>query len=478
MRKLAAFLLIFVFTASASATTCGSFTIPGTCYYLANAGGGGSDANNGTSAGTPWLTPNHAVNCGDMLLAAAGTYVASNLQTFGTVTCAAANNVAWVACATFDGCKSTGSNTPAFIIRQSYWGVQGWEVAGTGNLGVCFYVSPSGATQVHHIVLINNVCKGGANGFSFSSGDSTHSFDYAEVLANIAWNAAQSTALCNSGITIYEPIKSDSAPGTHIYVAGNFLFDNVTPTNCSGGSATYDGEGAAFDDWGNSQSGGVAYNQQGVIENNLSVYNGGYGIGVTGSGTQSALIYFDHNTSVHNMLASPTNTTTCGDMTLIGPVSHVEQYYNLVQTAGATGCSGAVALYAMNANQADATDKAYNNFLYSAAGNNTSSVSSSGYVYGPGNVTGTDPAFSSVADPGSPSCGSASSTVNCMATVISNYTPATAAAKSYGYQTPSSTSVYNPLFPQWLCANVVNEIPTGLITPGCVQAGTITGNLK
>lgn len=453
-----------------------AFALPcwGTTYYIATAGGGGSDSNNGTSSGTPWLTPNHALNCGDLISAAAGTYAASNFATFGTVTCAGGNDVAWLKCATFDTCKITGSNTPAMILRKNYWGVQGWEVSGTGNLGVCFYISPSG-TAMYHIIIINNFCNGGANGISASSADSTHSFDYVAALGNIVWNASQSTALCNSGITMYEPIKSDSVPGTHIYVAGNYIFDNVTPTNCAGGAATYDGEGAAFDDWGNSQSGGAAYNQQGVIENNISVFNGGYGIGVTGSGTQSALIYFDHNTSVANMKASPTSTTTCGNDTLIGPVSHVEQFYEIEQTGAATGCSGSVALYGFNANQADVTDKTYNNWIYSAAGNNTSSVSSSGYVYGPNNVTGTDPAFVSVSDPGQPNCSGKTSTVDCMSTVISNFTPTTAAAKSYGYQTPSTTSVYNPLYPNWLCS--VTNLPIGLVTPGCVVAGTITGSM-
>jgi hypothetical protein len=51
-----------------------------------------------------------------------------------------------------------------------------------------------------------------------------------------------------------------------------------------------------------------------------------------------------------------------------------------------------------------------------------------------------------------------------MATVIANYTPTVAAAKAYGYQQPSSTSVSDPLFPKWLCS--VN-LPAGLVTKGC-----------
>jgi hypothetical protein len=51
-----------------------------------------------------------------------------------------------------------------------------------------------------------------------------------------------------------------------------------------------------------------------------------------------------------------------------------------------------------------------------------------------------------------------------MATVIANFTPTNAAAVRYGYQTPSSTQVSDPLFPKWLC-NV--NLPSGLVTLGC-----------
>jgi hypothetical protein len=52
-----------------------------------------------------------------------------------------------------------------------------------------------------------------------------------------------------------------------------------------------------------------------------------------------------------------------------------------------------------------------------------------------------------------------------MAEVISNFTPMNAAAKGYGYQIPSSTPIYDPLFPQWLCS--ATNLPAGLVTMGC-----------
>jgi hypothetical protein len=51
-----------------------------------------------------------------------------------------------------------------------------------------------------------------------------------------------------------------------------------------------------------------------------------------------------------------------------------------------------------------------------------------------------------------------------MATVISDFTPTAGGAAGYGYQIPSVTPTFDPLFPQWLC-NV--NLPAGLVTMGC-----------
>src|SRR5579864_7747845 len=103
MKKLALAILLSTLATPARATT----------YYLATATAGGSDSNSGTSESAPWLTPNHAINCGDVILAAAGAYSAANFSygKWGTVTCTGGNNVAWLKCAAFDACKFTASGT-------------------------------------------------------------------------------------------------------------------------------------------------------------------------------------------------------------------------------------------------------------------------------------------------------------------------------------------------------------------------------
>jgi hypothetical protein len=454
--------------------------VEATNYFLAPSGGGGNDSNNGTSSGTPWLSPNHAVNCGDVITAASGTYSQFNFGStnWGTVTCAAGNNVAWIKCATFDACKIAATAGHAGMwISTNYWGVQGWEVSATGNFSDCFNFTPTGASTIHHVIFANNVCNGGGAGIVTSSENSTTSTDYIAFVGNISWNASQSTSLCASGLSIFEPIASDTQPGTHIYVAGNFSFDNASPTGCLG-SATYDGNGIVFDDWGNVQSGGAPYAQQAVIDNNITVFNGGNGIGLTGNGTTSSHIYIRQNTVVYNYQAS--NTTApqgaCGDLELEGPLSLVEAYGNLTVTKGATGClSGTQLLYGIVINNGDATNHVYNNFIYSAAGHNVGIYTNNGFVDGPNEHTGTNPSLVNVTDPGQPSCGSASSVPNCMATVIANFTPSATGASSYGYQIPLTTQIYDSLFPQWLCS--VTNIPTGLVTMGCLTRASFSGSI-
>jgi hypothetical protein len=448
-----------------------------TTYYLATAAEGGSDSNSGVSPSTPWLTPNHAVNCGDVIIAAASTaYAASNFSSgnWGTVTCAAGNNVAWLTCINFDACKISASSLSGMNIGKSYWGVSGWEVTTTGANASCYGIQSTSGI-LHHIIFANDIANGCiSSGFTTSSTGPTASEDYLAIIGTISWNATQTTAFCDSGITIYEPLKLDSAPGTHIYIAGNFSFDNASPTNCNAGSSTYDGNGIVLDDIGYAQSGGTPYDQQIVVDNNLAVFNGGYGLGTTGNGSPSAHIYFRGNTSAYNLQATNSDTSTCGDLTLIGAISQTEAYNNLIETKGATACHGPTTLNAFAVYAADATDHVHSNFFYSAAGNNTTAVSSSGFLYAPNNITGTDPGFVSISDPRAPNCSGKASVPDCMATVIANFTPTIVAAKAYGYQVPSSAPVYDPLFPQWVC-NV--NLPPGLVKMGCLSQSTLPASV-
>lgn len=207
-----------------------------------------------------------------------------------------------------------------------------------------------------------------------------------------------------------------------------------------------------------------SYSGQIVIDNNISVFNGASGIQsfLNTGGSPNAPIYIRHNTTFGNQTGS-VNANPCAEINLAQSLS-TTVYDNLVQTNASTACQAAVNLYALAVGSPDSTDQLYGNFLFSAAGNNTSR-SGAGFSYG-SNFTGSSPGFANPVEPSAPSCGSFASVPACMASVVANYTPSNPAATPYGYQAPSAGSVNDPLFPQWLC-NV--NLPPGLVTVGCLD---------
>jgi hypothetical protein len=454
MKKLGLAILLLTLASHACATT----------YYLAPAAAGGSDSNDGTSAGTPWLTPNHAVNCGDVLLAATGTYAEGNfrLGNWGTVTCSSGNNVAWLKCATAFTCNITISNSgahDALAPSQSYWGVQGWVVSVSAPSGnQCFNAyPPNSTTEIHHIIFANNIANGcGDGGLTVGAYSSTVGVDYVAIIGNIAYNGANDNANCYSGIDMVYPVNSDSLPGTHIYIAGNFTWGNVDPNPCSGGTPT-DGHGISLDSLADAN-----YTGQVLIDNNISVFNGGTGIqSFLNNGVVYAPVYIRHNTTYGNQTGS-INANPCAEINLHQSLSS-EVYGNLAQATSNT-CHGSVSEYALGSANDNTTDIFHSNYIYSSAGDNVNS----GSATVTNNTSGTNPNFFNPVMPSAPSCGSYSTVPACMATVIANFTPTTTAAKAYGYQTTSSTPIYDPLFPQWLCS--VTNLPRGLITMGCPTA--------
>lgn len=452
---------------------CFAITFPSfaTTYYLSPTG---NDLNSGTSTGTPWQTPNHALNCGDVIQAAASTAYNGSLFSeshWGTVSgCSSSNEFAYLNCISFDACKISGSgNFTGIWVDKSNWAVEGWEVTVSGSTNTaCFQATPntSTLTSIHHILFANNVANGcDAAGFSTYNQGSAASVDYIAIVGNIAYNAAQGSNQCGSGISVYQPIAYDSASGTHIYIAGNFSYANTNVNPC-GGTAPTDGEGIILDTFDGSQ-GGLAspYCQQAVVQNNIVFYNGGKGLYVYNNqaGSCHAPIYFKYNTAYGDLLDN--NQIYCllnGDLTSV-TASDVSDSYNLVQTNSATGCGGN-AKYGFSISGGDSTDTFNNNYVSGVSGNNTSIYNSSGFSLGSGNTIGTNPTFSNPVNPGAPSCGSSANTVACMSSVISDYTPTVSAATSYGYQMPRTSSAYDPLYPQWLCSAT---LPAGIVTQGC-----------
>jgi hypothetical protein len=438
----------------------------GKTYYLSP---GGSDSNNGLSTGSPWLSPNHSLNCGDTIIAASGTYSASNFNVgrWGTVNCPAGNNVAWLQCATFDTCKISSNSQDGMWVDSSYWGVQGWEITTSSNIyAACFHAGPSGNITIHHVIFANNVangCMGG--GFNAYNRSTSASVDYIVYIGNVAYNTAQGSGACYSGLNVYQPIASDGNSGTHIYMAGNFSYRNMEPSSGCAGTAPTDGEGINLDTFDFSQGGGPAYTQQSVVENNIVVANGGRGIEVENNshGAGGAPIVIRNNTTYGDN-ATPIGAYCQGNGE-IGLVSayKVQVTNNLSQTAAATGCSG-YTIYGLEVSQSNNTTVVNDNWAIGMNGANTFLYGSGSFAFGGANVLGTSPAFANPAVPSAPSCSGSANVPACMATMIANFTPTASASKSFGYQHPSNTNVYDSLFPQWVC-NVT--LPGGLVTKGC-----------
>ncbi len=438
-------------------------------YYLAPASNGGNDANNGRSTSSPWLTPKHSVSCGDVILASASS--SYNPKSFdsgnwGTVTCASGNNVAWLKCQTFDACKIQSTSQGIYVDR-SYWGVQGWEVTVSGGTsGFCFGTAPnySNPSQIHHVIFANNIanrCQGG--GFVIFNMGSV-GVDYVTMVGNIAYNAIQGSAQCYNGISIYQPVQSDSASGTHIYVAGNFAWNNIQHNPC-GGVQAYGGDGIIFDTFDGSQGATKPYLGQAVADNNLVIGNGGYGLEVQNNvaGSAHAPIYLRRNTSWGNETDTSQGLNRLCAEVLINSGYNIQELYNLAATNSANACANNP-VFAFSAYTINSTVWVYNNLAFGYNGQNTYSYNGGSFQYDSNNVVGQNPQFAAAVIPPAPACNGTGSVPNCMATVVSGFTPRLRAAAGTGYHKPSSTQAYDALFPRWVCK--VN-LPAGLVTMGC-----------
>jgi hypothetical protein len=448
-----------------TAATSTSFTVtsPSATYYLSP---NGNDSNSGLSASSPWLSPNHPVNCGDVLIAASGAYSASNFNTgnWGTVSCLSGNGVAWLQCAVFDSCRISATGSDGMWVDESYWGVQGWEITtSTSGNAACFHAGPrlSAPVTVHHIIFADDVangCMGG--GFTAYNNSTTASVDYIAYVGNIAYDTARGNSECYSGLNIYQPIASDNNAGTHIYIGGNFSYGNLDPDPCSGTPPT-DGEGVILDTFDFSHNGGTAYNQQTLVKNNILVNNGGRGIEVFNN--SSAPIIITQNTTWGNLTDPNQNDTGCGEIAL-ETASDSQVYGNLASTSSATGC-GVNPIYALSVQKGDSTDTVNSNFAFGFNGNNTYVANSGAFAYGSNNILGVSPNFTNATAPGAPNCQNTSNVPACMATLVNDFAPTATSAQGFGHLAPTASSP-DPLFPQWLCS--VN-LPAGLVTLGCTQ---------
>ena len=438
-----------------------------TTYYLAPAANGGNDSHNG-SYSSPWLSPKHNLNCGDVIIAQSGWYDSNNFNAghWGNVSCSGNNNVAWLQCTSFDSCKIYSTNE-GINVDHSYWGVQGWEVTiADGTNGFCFGAAPSSANwvNIHHIIFANNIANGcQAGGFStYNLGNS--GVDYVVIMGNIAYNSIKGSAECYNGISVYEPVQSDWVSGTHIYIADNFSWGNFQPNYC-GGVQAWGGNGIIFDTFdGSGTNLPNVYGAQAVAQNNVTFGNGGHGIEVQNNvrGSYHAPIYLAYNTSWGNEVKYNQQTNHLCAEVLLNSAYSVQERYNLVATQNSTECAGNP-IYALSVYNVNGSVWIYDNFAFGVGGQNTFKYAYGAFGYDSNNTLGVDPYLQNAYTPGAPSCGGTGTVANCMGWLTSNFLPTVAAAKPYGHQWPGNYG-YDPLFPQWVCNT---NIPSGLIKRGC-----------
>jgi hypothetical protein len=449
-------------------------TVTGKTYYLSS---NGNDSNNGLTAATAWLTPNHTgLNCGDTILAAAGSYNAANfdMNHWGTVSCPSNNSVVWLKCASFAACTITDSSGHSGLrVDQSYWGVQGWNIgplSGTGyegqGSGIAFVASS--CASIHHLIAADNIVHDAQTGGIVAYNSSwlgcaaPVSADYIAIIGNIVENAAQASSECYSGISIFQPVQTDSLPGTHIYIAGNFSFGNVDPNPCGGTSPT-DGEGIILDTFDGSQAGfPTPYAGQTVVANNILVRNGGRGAEVfnNAAGSAHAAVFVTSNTMWGNN-SDPNQKGPCGEL-LLYTAKNTTANNNALVATGSGGC-GPQTAYAIDGANLDSSDQINQNAGDSPSGQNALVQNSPGFVLG-NSMSAVNPGFAAPQAPPTPNCMGSANSVACMSSVIANFAITNATVSTLGYRTPGSGSIPDTLYPAWLCTT---QMPAGIDTASC-----------
>ena len=478
-------------------------------YYISPTG---NDNSAGTSPQTAWATPNHAVACGDVILAAPGAYdnthfgpnqwgtVASCPSTSGGIDGAGGIYFAVLLCAGSDdaSCMVNGGTQEAMRVDASNWAVEGFAATqdATANEGgfavACYSATSESSTTQHHIAFINDIASNcdaaGFGSYSFTSPGG--GVDQTALVGVIAFNGTPSKGgggICGSGISLIPVPGPDTSAGTHIFVGGAFSYDNVNaPT---GAGCNTDGEGLIFDSWGIQP-----FPYQAAVEQNMFWGNGGPGFeafpqGNFTSDDKATIVVFGN--SAYGDYQDPKHVGA-GELFLNQVYPTTASYTitnNIFEGNRASQDNGTVYGAAIDCtNGCPASVLAiHDNYLWNSAtptttasgGHNTQSYYSGndqGASFPWGTNTYGDPGFATPASLPStaPSCAGHETTTDCMvaAGVVADLTPSGGAAGK-GYQPPKACAA-DPYYPAWLKGIVYLHANgstitenTGLITKPC-----------
>ena len=461
-------------------------------YYISPTG---SDSNNGLTAATAWKTPNHSVVCGDVIVAASGSY--SAMGSWGTVSnCPSTSGgidgtggiyFSVLLCGGADlgssGCNISTTSSTAIDIAKNNWAVEGWTVTTSGKQrSFQCDATATGTTLVSYQAFINDISFNSQQAYDTDDGGRNHNSpgngcDYQAVIGMIAQNSAQDP-ICLGAIDAVGPSHIDTNAGTHIYFYGNFSFAHVNPT-CQ---KSYDTEDYMFDTWDTHN-----VNYQGVVANNI-----GFDAirecvmmteGTSFTNTPTVKIY--NNTCFHD------NTATGGDWVdgeiHLGVPKNGSWVFTVINNiayqplASSNGGGGLAAMSIANPLTSLTNGGAGNQNVFRASNtscratycNSTFDVMTWGVPATLGTNTFINPAFQNTADllanrVGAPNCTGFASTTACMGwnaqtsklttpSVISDLiataigsAPYYSAVAGKGYQLSSTTCAANSDYPKWL----------------------------
>jgi hypothetical protein len=445
-----------------------------------------------------WATPNHSINCGDVIVTAAGSY--SGFGTFnngnwGTVSnCPSTSGgidgmggiyFAVLLCAGPDvgSCSVNGGSVEAFRVDQSHWAVEGFTATQNTNATAGCYNAENDSSEQKFVAFINDIASTcDLSGYTASGGGCGSvcgSFDYMAAVGVLAFNAANSISpFCGSGISMSPGVPDKTLSGTHIFIAGYFgAYNTNAPGGCTVGRSPphSDGEGIIFDTYAGGYSGG--YNKQVVLEQAVIWHSGNACVEAfpNGNGTSDDLAQYKvlNVTCYSNEQDSQANCngelflnnvypTSTGSWTVQKNIFYAP---NTPPCVGATGAGAVVTNNPTHPTLANPPINISGNYIWSATPptTNTTGPNNTYVVNGPGPTFNAPWVFgtNTYADPGlaspnslfssSPNCAGYASVTDCMNTGFSVYAHVTPsiAPTTIGYAPPGACTP-DPLFPIWL----------------------------
>lgn len=460
-------------------------------YYMAPTPTG-NDSNNGTSPSTPWASLAHSMVCGDVVIAAPGTYGG---QPVGTVSSCPSTSGGidgtggiYTATAVCNGNVGTCIVAGTVQVSHSNFAIEGFQANNVG--GRCFFVdaTASGTTRVGYVAFINDISNGCDDGYTTGDNALNHNVpgnggDEFAVVGSIVYNS-NTDPICVSALDNPGPANLDSIPGTHIFWYGNYIWGNNYLCNPS------DGEGVMLDTLD-----AHGYTGQAVVKNNLVWNSARYNLQVFQQAYNSSapVIKIYNNTSYSGFAGTTPGTTggAVGDFNFQldgGFPWNINIFNNIIKTQSAHGAKGTADVYAILVGGANPGAVVHNggsgiqNILKGAmtscdnscdAGNNEVAFNS----FSIGTNTYLDPLLSNTSDlltsrSGAPACSSFVNATACMGwnantqtlttpSVIADLAPTATGTAGKGYQRPSTTCSSDADYPTWLKGIVYLQVSGG-----------------